>query len=129
MLLHCVLLQNISLNSSILTTNQNVNLVWPGEIVSFRCITRGSSILAWTSPEYIRDRLEFLIVQSAGTVATSGFASAELIDAYNDGNQEPIIISQLTLVIQRDILNSSVTCHHVGGDLTAVKLFQLSSMH
>jgi hypothetical protein len=68
------------------------------------------------------------VVQSAGTVITSGFASAELIDAYNDGNQQPIIISRLTIVIQRNIFNSSVACHHVGKDLTTVVSFKLSSM-
>jgi hypothetical protein len=128
MLLQCVLLQDVFLNSSMVADEQGVNLVRPGEIVSFRCITRGSSILAWTSPEYIRDRLEFANFQSSGAVATSGFASAELIDAYNDGNQQPVIISQLTIVIQRNILNSSIVCHHTGRELTAAVSFKLSSM-
>ena len=128
LLLHCVHLQNISLSRFLHTDQQNVNIVHPGEVAIFQCITRGSSIQAWSSAEYIRDRLEFVVVQSAGTVVTNGFASAELIDAYNDESGQPVIISQLRIIVQRNILNSSVTCHHAGRELTATIAFELSSM-
>lgn len=129
MLLRCALLQNISLTSLVPTDQQNVSIVYPGEVATFQCTTRGSFIQAWSSAEYIQDRLEFVVVQSAGTVVTSGFASAELIDAYivSDGNEQPIITSRLRITVQRSILNSSVTCHHAGGDLTATVSFELSN--
>lgn len=116
-----VYLQSVSLNSS-LNGNQDVH---PGENVVFQCTTWGSSIQAWSSDEYIRDRLEFVAVQYAGTTISSGFATAELIDTYVDNGQQ-VIISELRIIIQRSVLNSSVTCYNVGRDLSALISFQLS---
>ena len=119
--------QDISLSSSLHTDHRNVSIVHPGEVATFLCTVRGSSILAWSSAGYIRDRFEFLVAQRNGTMVTSGFASALLIEAYIDENGQPVLVSELRIVIQRSILNSSVTCHHSGGDLTATIVFNLSS--
>ena len=43
----------------------------PGEEVTFTCETRGSSVLAWSSDEYIGSsdtRLEIIIFDNVGTI-------------------------------------------------------------
>ena len=116
--------QPISLTSS-LNGQQDVR---HGENILFQCITRGSTTLAWSSNEYISDRIEFLKVHSNGTTADQNpYASARLISAYTDEAGEPVIKSELTIIVQRTIPQSSVTCHHVGDGLTDTIPFRLSS--
>ena len=120
-------LQSLSLNSSLAFKSQHD--VYRGENISFLCITRGSSILAWSSNEYINDRIEFLTIHSIGTVvAQNQYSSAQLIDVYMDDDRRSVIVSELYIVVQRNIAQSSVTCHHVGNELTKTITFQLSGM-
>ena len=117
--------QNVSLNSS-LDGQGNVHR---GENVTFQCSTVGSSILAWSSDEYISDRIEFLAIHRIGTiVAPNHYTSAVLIDIMiNDGGGQVVIVSQLSIVVQKDISQSSITCHNVGRGQTKTVSFQLSS--
>ena len=103
--------------------------MYRGENITFQCITIGSSILAWSSNEYIGDRIEFLNVHRIGTIVTpNDYTSAVLIDAYSDQDGQAVIVSLLSIIVQRGIISqSSVTCHHVGSGDTETVSFQLSS--
>ena len=119
--------QGVSLHSSTLKDNL-VSEVRRGENITFRCVTRGSHILAWSSDEYF-NRIEFLVVDNIGTVYTPNtYTTAELLSAYTDGNGEAVIESRLNIVVQSNIQRSSITCHNVGTGETRAISFQLSSM-
>ena len=116
--------QSVLLNSSL----NDQHIVRRGENITFQCTTTGSSILAWSSNEYIGDRIEFLNVHTIGTIVTPNqYTSAKLIDVYTDQNGQAVIVSLLSSIVQRAISQSSVTCHHVGSGRTKTITFQLSS--
>ena len=101
-----------------------------GENILFECVTVGSSILAWSSNEYINargGRIEFLVVHDNGTIimAPNSYTLAKLIGVYNEDGQ-PVIVSQLSIIVQRTIPHFSVSCHHVGSGLTKTVTLQLS---
>ena len=118
--------QGISLNS--LSNDQLV--VRPGENITLQCITRGSSILAWSGTNYIDSRVEFVVYDQIGTTYTpNAYTTAVLVNAYTDRNGQFVIESYLNITGQSSIPSSSITCHNVGTGETKAISFQTSSKH
>ena len=116
--------QTVFLNSSL----NGQQTVLRGENITFNCLTVGSSILAWTSDEYIADRIEFLVVNSNGTVMTQNpHALARLMAVYIDESGQAVLVSQLNITVQSNILRFSVSCLNVGNGEFATANFSLSS--
>ena len=102
-----------------------------GENITFECVTVGSSILAWSSNEYINargDRIEFLVIHENGTIimAPNSHTLARLIGVYTDEDGQSVIVSQLSIIVQRTKKHFSISCHHVGNGLTKTVTLQLS---
>lgn len=117
--------ESVSLNSSLNSQHE----VRRGENITFQCVTRGSLILAWSSNEYIDDRIEFSVVDNVGAMrAPNTYTTAVLVDVHTDRNGQMFIESHLNIVVQSNLLTSSITCHNGGtGDTRSIS-FQLSSM-
>ena len=105
----------------------------PGDIVTFNCETRGSTILAWTSDEYIETggtRLAFGTFNSVGTEEISPLnpnTVATLIsNTIEDG--VPVLVSTLRIRALSQFLNSSVTCIHIGSGTTNTTMVQVLGM-
>lgn len=127
LLIHWACSQAVYLNNSL----NGRQYVRRGENITFECVTAGSSILAWSSDEYINargDRIEFLVVHNNGTIimAPNSYTLAKLIGVYTDEDRQPVIVSQLSIIVQRTIPHFSVSCHHVGSGLTKTVTLQLS---
>ena len=102
-----------------------------GESVTFRCITVGSTTLAWSGDDYIGTcRTDFMTTETVGAqISPNNFTTAELVDVYSDMNGRPVIVSQLTIIVQRSIKSSTVTCHHVGTRVSESISFHLSGKY
>ena len=114
----------IKINSTI----TNHNIVRRGENVTFTCIVRGSSTMAWISPQYIgsTDQLEFSVLSSPGSVRRRYNTTAELISVSTEAEVE--LISTLHIFVQPEFSMSRVTCRSVGtGELSSID-FTFSGM-
>lgn len=88
----------------------------PGEEVIFTCVTRGSSIIAWMSDEYIGGgkQLEFSTENEIGEHKVTRFgAIATLVNKSDDGEMITVLESQLQVNISANFTDPSVTCVHV----------------
>lgn len=116
------------LSSTLHITVTGVQVVYDGEIVNFTCVTRNSSIIAWSSDDYIGTqgtRLELIAAESLGTtkIASTGLANATLISV-NESTPERILVSMLRIRITSRYQSSSVTCHSVGtGGSDTIKFY------
>ena len=92
----------------------------PGEEINITCETRGSTIIAWTSNEYIEQggtQLEFATFNTVGEVRISPVnpnTVATLINKTTEGGRQ-VLRSQLHIIASAD---SIVTCINVGGGTT-----------
>ena len=115
-------LQQISISSSLNSQHE----VHQGENITIQCITRGSSILAWSCNEYIGSgRIEFSTT-STPLITHNQYTLARLIDQY-DENGRGVLVSQLSIIAQGTIQQSTVMCHHVQSGQAETITFQLSS--
>ena len=116
--------QNVSLNGSL---SEN-SAIPPGENITFKCITLGSSILAWTGTNYVDSRIEFIVFDQIGTMYTPNtYATAILVNVSTDMNGRSIIESHLNITVQSSIPSSAITCHNVGTGETRALSFQSKS--
>ena len=99
----------------------------PGREVIFTCATNGSSVLAWSSDEYIgRNGRQLEITTSVGHRVTSMVNSntfAEL--TMKEGNRSRVTESQLHITVSHDIAIASVTCGDVSSGLSSSVQFEL----
>ena len=104
----------------IISSNLTGERLCPGEIVIFTCETRGSTILAWTSDEYIEPggtRLELATFNDVGDTRTSPVnlnTVATLISETRESGID-VLVSTLRIRALSEFLDSSVTCIHVDG--------------
>ena len=106
----------------------NNSAIPPGENITLRCFTLGSSILAWTGTNYVDSRIEFVLVDQIGTMYTPNtYTTAILVNKSTDMNGRSIIESHLNITVQSGIPSSTITCHNVGTDETRAFRFQNSS--
>ena len=86
----------------------------PGEEVIITCETRGSSVMAWISDEYIGSGslLQFLIIDNIGDWHTSSVNPNTIATLINNTVEdgELILESQLRIRAVSQFMNSSVTC-------------------
>ena len=97
-----------------------------GDGVTFRCITVGSTTLAWSGDDYIGGRIEFMATETGAQISPNNFTSVELVDVYSDVNGRCVMESQLSIIVQKTIRSTSVTCHHVGSGISESISFHLS---
>ena len=116
--------QSVSLNGSL----SDNSAIQPGDNVTLKCITLGSSILAWTGTNYVDSRIEFIILEQIGTMHTPNtYTTAILVNVSTDINGQYIIESHLNITVQSSIPSSTITCHSVGTAETSAFSFQSSS--
>ena len=91
-------------------------VVHPGDDVTFECTTVDSSIIAWSSDEYIgRGGIKLELIANDTSVHTSQIttATAVLFNTSYNSNGAILLMSTLTLTAKR-ISNFSVTCFNIG---------------
>ena len=89
--------------------------VCPGDVIIFTCETTGSSILAWSSIEYIGDggaQLDFTFDETEGRVSTSSINSDVIATLISASDQPRMISSTLRIIALPGISSFSVTCIH-----------------
>ena len=110
------------------STIPNGRIVHRGDIVTFTCIVRGSSSLAWSSPQYIgeNDRVEFSVVSVTRINVPNEFVRAELVHVSTEPVNE--LTSTLRIEVQPSFNMLNVTCHSIGNDQSASRNFEFSGM-
>ena len=83
----------------------------PGQRIRFEC-TVDSPILAWSSPQYIRqastrNRIEFTTIDDIGTVTPSSMGTSAMLIDKNDVN---VTESWLYITASQDFPMASVAC-------------------
>ena len=115
----------LAINGQTLSSNLTAEPLCPGEIVIFTCETRGSTILAWTSDEYIESGGTRLVLAtfndigdtSRSPVTVNSNTIATLINKTRE-NGVDVLVSTLRIRAVSEFLDSSVTCIHVDGGTT-----------
>ena len=81
---------------------QNLSSVSRGQSLIFTCVTTGSTIIAWSSEEYLArggTQLSFLSIDPLGTIMTSSisasFANLTMVDT---ANSDTVLESQLHIM-------------------------------
>ena len=120
------------LTSTLHTTFYGVNFAYVGEIVTFTCVTRGSTLIAWSSDEYIGSgglRLEFISVDQIGTTRSTanGGTVAQLVASTREGGIDTLV-SQLNISVQSIYQISSITCHNIGMGTTNTTAFEIAGI-
>ena len=107
----------------------------PGEEVNITCETRGSSIIAWASNEYIEQggtRLEFAVFNNVGDTHVSPVNPNTIATLIKNTNKDgvSVLVSQLCVRVLSQFLNSSVTCINVSfGTQNTTRLHVLGMFH
>ena len=99
---------NITLNSG--------NIVRPGDNITFICTTIGSSIIAWSSDEYIGIggvRLELFAFTTSRESSQISTATAILLNTTYNSEGDIVLTSTLSLIAM-GIPYISVTCVNIG---------------
>ena len=98
-----------------------------GDTVNFTCRTRGSNTLAWRSQEYIGQNGEELTISRLGTTSSlNSYAVATVTNTYIENDQR-VLESNLTIIVQGNIPNASVTCSSIGTGESNMISFNLAS--
>ena len=96
----------------------------------FTCVTRGSSIIAWTSDEYfgVGRQLEFSTADHIGETQKMFGAVATLVNISDDGGVT-VLKSRLEFSATAASTNPSVTCVHGADDMRSTSEFQVLGMN
>ena len=118
--------QSVSLNGSLISNNSDIQ---PGENITLKCVTLGSSILAWSGTNYVDSRIEFVAFDQIGTIiyTHNTYTTAILVNVSTDMSGQYIIESHLNITVQSSIPSSTITCHNVETGETSSFSFQSSS--
>ena len=104
----------------------------PGDIVTFHCKIRCSSILLWTSDLIARggDRIEVLCDDSSKNWITRGFGTARLLNCINDTGCL-MLESQVNITTPDYSAASPLVCHTSSGfnDSVDIHVCRKFSMH
>lgn len=121
------------MSSQLITVTSTITvgeIVCPGEEVIFTCETRGSLTIAWTSDEYINDRLEFNTGDDLDGVLP-GFIDRNTMATFVNDTVEGttrVLVSQLRIIVSSISLTPSVTCIHVRDAIPDTFTFQVLGM-
>lgn len=98
-------------------------MAYPQQVINFTCVTRGSSVLAWSSDDYIGVgvRLEFLSILSLGTTMQSFVNPGTVAILINVSmeNGETVLESTLRITASSQFSSSSVSCHNISGGINS----------
>lgn len=119
--------------SQIMLTSSLVNnaKVCPGDEIIFTCETRGSSILAWSSAQYIGGggvQFEFTTDDTPGLVEQSRINADVIATLTSTDAQSQTISSTLRIVASSDVSAPSVTCLHRTDQINKTSRFQYLGM-
>ena len=111
---------NVALTSNPSTTKP----ICPGKMIEFTCTTTQSSILLWTSDEYIgvNSQFQFRSFDPIGTTDSSANAIANLTAVNGD-----ILTSTLRIAITSNIPSSTITCINSGLGTSNTSMVQVAS--
>jgi hypothetical protein len=108
------------------------DILCPGREVIFTCTTRDTAILAWTSNEYIGNRLEFNSRDSFDEIRRGSIDSntmATFINRTLENGSILVLVSQLRIIVSSNSLNPSVTCIHNRDNLPDTFNFQVLGIY
>ena len=121
-----VLVGGVNCEVSLNSTFTNGSQVHHGDTLIFNCIIRGSFALAWRSNEYIGPNGQQLSLSLSGSTSSlNSYAIATLTRNYIEDDQT-VLESTLTIIVQRNIPSASVTCYSLGTDESKTISFQLA---
>jgi hypothetical protein len=117
--------QAITLTSTIF----NGDVVCPGEIVTFTCVTRNSAIIGWNSIEYIGTglQLEFDEGGNRDEIHRGSIDSDTMATFINDTleNGIRVLVSELQINVSSISAFPSVTCVHVSNNERNTSTFRV----
>ena len=120
----------MSLDVTLSSSLNGSSSAYPQQVITFTCVTRGSSILAWSSDEYIGPGgalLTFVAFDPLGTTTASFInpdTAAVLVSSSNE-NGEIVLESTLQITVSSLFPTSSVACHNVDGGAVSSFTFHI----
>ena len=105
------------------------NSVRPGDNVTFTCTTTGSSIIAWSSDEYIGTGGLRLEVSAVTHRDNSQISPATAILLYNSEGTGAIVLTSALSLIAKGIPYISVTCINTGREINSTIRLNVSGMY
>ena len=119
----------VSSQAITLTSSFNEDVVCPGEIVTFTCVTRDSAIIGWNSIEYIGIglQLEFDEGGDHDEIKRGSIDSDTMATFINDTleNRIRVLVSELQINVSSISAFSSVTCVHVSNNERDTSTFRV----
>ena len=100
-------------NVVLTSTLNSERITYPSMKITFTCITRGSNIQEWYSPEYITgvdDRIQL----HEGRRSGSGRAANATIITIGMENETKVIVSELCIVTSSQYLMPTISCGNNG---------------
>ena len=107
-------------------------IVRPGDNVTFMCTTIGSSIIAWSSDEYIGRggvRLELFANATSRESSQISNATAVLLSTTYNSEGDIVLTSALSLVVMETPYNISVTCVNIGRETNSTIRLNVLGMY
>ena len=110
------------------------NLACSGDQITFVCETKGSSIIAWTSNEYIGQggaQLQFAAAE-VPSLANTLHGTGDTVATFTDNrveNRVQVLTSTLRVTASSVYPNPSVTCIHVDNDTRRTVSFSVIGKH
>ena len=123
-----------AVSSQLVTITTDISageIVCPGNEVIFTCVVRDTGIIAWTSDEYIGDRLEFNSRDMFGETRQGSIDPNTIATFVNSSIEEGsilVLVSQLRIIVSSISLTPSVTCIHDRDDIPDTFTFQVLGM-
>ena len=109
-------INSVSSPNIVLTSTLNGrSIAYPQEVVVFTCVTRGASVLAWSSDEFIGEdiQLQFTSLDRQGSIIHGETAFASLVSVTIEN--EIVLKSTLQITASSQFPTSSVACRHIDG--------------
>ena len=122
------LVESQKLTSTLHNTKHDVKFAYVGETVIFTCMTVDSSLMGWSSNEYIGTggtRFEFVSVDPIGTIHSAGQTVSELVTV-SSMNGVITMESQLKIVVLSAFQIATINCHKFGNDTVKSTSFQIT---
>ena len=119
-----------SLHATYLDYNDD-HFACPGQQIIFTCETRGSSIIAWKSEEFIGSggaQTQFIQTQNNGSERWYGDTVATLVDNRIEGGIR-LLVSTLRITAMSMYPNPSVTCIHTDDGNWNTTTFRVIGKH
>ena len=103
---------DVTLSSSL----NGTSTAYPQQVITFTCITRRSSVLSWSSDDYIGldgALLTFLAFEPIGTTKSSiNSDTVAMLVSNGNENGETVLESTLQITVSSQFPMSSVACHN-----------------